>query len=327
MYRHTKHRVESFADAKKICDTVKPLNRRNLNDREKAYIEVYGTIPVGERYRNWEIIKQVNPRKIVIHDCDVDSYYNRFTRNGVTPDTNYSAIIWELSPQRTHETITIRNGGQGLNTSRYTFLDNILPSNLPFSTSYDGGRQLIDGHYLPKTTVKNDYFLKFGRKVGKETYQQHLCKGQIYRTGTHYKEWTVLGHTYQHKFPQKLVDKKEKAIWKPYADAFFEWMLPLIPLQPYEEHRGKDKPILSFSHYNGIRKAKNFPVPTFSLVGEIFKKGFEHDLAEVLMVEFLYRIQERPDDMSKLKRQWNDFVNKYLNLVKTTYPEPVKKGK
>tara|TARA_B100001989_G_scaffold214975_1_gene165327 strand:- start:228 stop:1154 length:927 start_codon:yes stop_codon:yes gene_type:complete len=308
MYRHTKHRVESFADAKKRCDTVKPLNRRNPNDREKAYIKVYGTIPVGERYRYWEIIKQVNPRKIVIHDYDSDSYYNRFTRNGIASDTNYSAIIWELSPLKDHETITIRNGGQGANTSRYTFLDNILPSNLPFEQSYHGGRQFIDGHYLPKTTDKNDYFLKFGRKVGTRT-------------------WTVLGHTYQHKFPQKRVNKKEKATWKPYADAFFEWMLPLIPLQPYEEHRWKDKPILPFSHYNGIRKAKNFPIPTFSLVGEIFKKGFEHDLAEVLMVEFLYRIQERPDDMSKLKRQWNDFVNKYLNLVKTTYPEPVKKGK
>lgn len=193
MYRQTKENVESFADAKKICDTVKPITRRNPNSREKEYIEVYGTIPVGERWRNWEIIKQVNPRKIVIHDYDFDNYH------GIAPDVNRSAIIWELSPQRTHETITIRNGGQRANTSRYTFLDNILPSNLPFSTSYDGGRQFIDGHYLPKTTDKNDYFLKFGRAVGFAPNKEF---------GFH--KWAVLGHTYQYKFPQRLVDKKKK---------------------------------------------------------------------------------------------------------------------
>ena len=310
MYRQTKDNVESFAHAKKICDTVKPLNRRDLNSREKAYIEVYGTIPVGERYRNWEIIKQVNPRKIVIHDYDSDSYYNRFTRNGIAPDVNRSAIIWRLSPQRTHETITIRNGGQGANTVRYTLLENILPSNLQFTVPYpSGGRQFIDGHYLPKTTDKNDYYLKFGRKVGD-------------------KKWTVFGNTYRHKFPQRLVDKKEKAIWKPYADAFFEWMLPLIPLQPYEEpDRSSDKPIFSYTHCDEIMKAKNYPLLTFSLVGEIFKEGSGHDLAEVLMVDFLSMVNERPEDMAKLKRQWNSHVNRKLNIIKTTYSEPVKKGK
>ena len=290
--RVTNHRVNSFKDIADRHANTKPIRGTSI-------------IPIGGRaYGRREYILKRSK-----------THYDMVLQGEVL-------VSWEMKGDI--EVITIRNNGY---TDCYTFLDNLLPHDLRFFILDGSGRQYIsmnrkrhkhknydedrewtiqgDGEkdfYLPKYIDKP---LQFARKHAK---WQHIGKEYIFR----------------HAMTQ--VNKDAKAEIKPYSDKFYEWittMYAMLPVHDYEYRRNMEKELSNYMADNYLRYDNRI---------EEYKKIIRddnHPMRLHLAVEYLshsplygYRgvIPIEPKDKaSKVRANWNRWLNKTLGLSKNIH--------
>ena len=290
--RVTNHRVNSFKDIADRHANTKPIRGTSI-------------IPIGGRAygRREYILKRSR------------THYDMVLQGEVL-------VSWEMKGDI--EVITIRNNGY---TDCYTFLDNLLPHDLRFFILDGSGRQYIsmnrkrhkhknydedrewtiqgDGEkdfYLPKYIDKP---LQFARKHAK---WQHIGKEYIFR----------------HAMTQ--VNKDAKAELKPYSDKFYEWittMYAMLPVHDYEYRRNMEKELSNYMADNYLRYDNRI---------EEYKKIIRddnHPMRLHLAVEYLshsplygYRGVipiETKDKASKVRANWNRWLNKTLGLSKNIH--------
>ena len=290
--RVTNHRVNSFKDIADRHANTKPIRGTSI-------------IPIGGRaYGRREYILKRSK-----------THYDMVLQGEVL-------VSWEMKGDI--EVITIRNNGY---TDCYTFLDNLLPHDLRFFILDGSGRQYIsmnrkrhkhknydedrewtiqgDGEkdfYLPKYIDKP---LQFARKHAK---WQHIGKEYIFR----------------HAMTQ--VNKDAKAEIKPYSDKFYEWittMYAMLPVHDYEYRRNMEKELSNYMADNYLRYDNRI---------EEYKKIIRddnHPMRLHLAVEYLshsplygYRGVipiETKDKASKVRANWNRWLNKTLGLSKNIH--------
>ena len=290
--RVTNHRVNSFKDIADRHANTKPIRGTSI-------------IPIGGRaYGRREYILKRS-----------DTHYDMVLHT-------QAIVSWEMKGNI--EVITIRNNGY---TDCYTFLDNLLPHDLRFFILDGSGRQYIsmnrkrhkhknydedrewtiqgDGEkdfYLPKYIDKP---LQFARKHAK---WQHIGKEYIFR----------------HAMTQ--VNKDAKAEIKPYSDKFYEWittMYAMLPVHDYEYRRNMEKELSNYMADNYLRYDNRI---------EEYKKIIRddnHPMRLHLAVEYLshsplygYRGVipiETKDKASKVRANWNRWLNKTLGLSKNIH--------
>ena len=349
-YRDTNQSIEDFAEMTERYNTTKPVVSKNHTKEDNIR-------PVGKRSRKHEHMIKVSAYKYMIYDGYTlgDPKFPNWG-NKVPPTEKetlaLAPIVWTLSPKGDIETVRIRNGsGTQAHIARYTFLENTLPQGLRFFV--DNGKQYIsDGstqYLLPKSkynptihthlhrydeknfSLKDDKkYLTFARKVGGNRYS-----------------WEVIGDTWDVRGARKQVNKKAKAEIKPYADAFYEWVTTMYRLIPFTDYDYRHKMELELSEWaveQGYTKEHYSwgydPEVVFRIVDEIFRDD-QHPMRLHLAVDFLsqsnlnanryYRDSvinepETKEDVSRLRAQWNRYVNSKLNLVKELEAEKIVKG-
>ena len=290
--RVTNHRVNSFKDIADRHANTKPIRGTSI-------------IPIGGRaYGRREYILKRSK-----------THYDMVLQGEVL-------VSWEMKGDI--EVITIRNNGY---TDCYTFLDNLLPHDLRFFILDGSGRQYIsmnrkrhkhknydedrewtiqgDGEkdfYLPKYIDKP---LQFARKHAK---WQHIGKEYIFR----------------HAMTQ--VNKDAKAEIKPYSDKFYEWittMYAMLPVHDWDYRRNMEKELSNYMADNYLRYDNRI---------EEYKKIIRddnHPMRLHLAVEYLshsplygYRGVipiETKDKASKVRANWNRWLNKTLGLSKNIH--------
>ena len=349
-YRDTNQSIEDFAEMTERYNTTKPVVSKNHTREDNIR-------PVGMRSRKWEHMIKVSAYKYMIWDGYAlgDPKFLNWG-NKVTPTEKetlaLAPIMWTLSPKGDIETIRIRNGsGTQAHCSRYTFLENTLPLGLQFIVY--NGKQYIESdgrqYLLPKSrynptrdthlhrydkaefSLKDDEkYLTFARKVGGDRYS-----------------WEVIGDTWDVRGARKQVNKKAKAEIKPYADAFYKWVTTMYRLIPFTDHDYRYKmqrEMEDWSHeqrYTKKHYSWNYdPEVMFRIVDEIFRDD-QHPMRLHLAVDFLsqsnlnahryYRDStinepETKEDVSRLRAQWNRYVNSKCGLVKQLEAEKIVKG-
>ena len=354
-YRDTSQSIEDFAEMTERYNTTKPVVSKNHTREDNIR-------PVGMRSRKWEHMIKVSAYKYMIYDGYTlgDPKFLNWG-NKVTPTEKetlaLAPIMWTLSPKGDIETIRIRNGsGNYAHCSRYTFLENTLPRGLAFIV-YNGKQDISkDGtekstrYLLPKSrynptrdthlhrydeknfSLKDDKkYLTFARKVGGDRYS-----------------WEVIGDTWDVRGARKQVNKKAKAEIKPHADAFYEWVTTMYRLIPFTDHEYANKQHRELSEWaveQGLIKntweldweRKDVMA---NIANEVFRDD-QHPMRLHLAVDFLtqsnlnanryYRDSEikepeTKEDVSRLRAQWNRYVNSKLNLVKQLEAEKIVKG-
>ena len=290
--RVTNHRVNSFKDIADRHANTKPIRGTSI-------------IPIGGRaYGRREYILKRSK-----------THYDMVLQGEVL-------VSWEMKGDI--EVITIRNNGY---TDCYTFLDNLLPHDLRFFILDGSGRQYIsmnrkrhkhknydedrewtiqgDGEkdfYLPKYIDKP---LQFARKHAK---WQHIGKEYIFR----------------HAMTQ--VNKDAKAEIKPYSDKFYEWittMYAMLPVHDYEYRRNMEKELSNYmadnylrydnriEEYKKIIRDDNHPLP-LHLADEYLSHSPLYGYRGVIPIE-------TKDKASKVRANWNRWLNKTLGLSKNIH--------
>jgi len=347
-YRNDRQRVEDFAEMTERYNTTKPVISKNHTKEDNIR-------PVGRRTRKHEHMIKISARQYLIYDgyCIGDPKFPNWG-NKVPPTEKetiaLAPIMWTLSPKGDIETIRIRNGsGKNAHCSRYSFLDNTLPAGLEFYT-FDGKQYISNGtrYLLPKSMYMLES--KFGRYRGYGDLSLKDDKKYLTfarKVGGDRRGWKLVGNTWDVKGPRKQVNKKAKAEIKPYADAFYEWvttMYRLIPFTDYEYQNKMSREMGDWAVEKGLAKNR-WDVPhntsiMFKITNEVFRDD-QHPMRLHLAVDFLtqsnlnanryYRDSvinepETKEDVSKLRSQWNRYVNSKLNLVKEIEPEKIVKG-
>ena len=347
-YRDTNQSIEDFASMAERYNTTKPVISKN-HTRE-ANIR-----PVGRRSRKWEHIIKVSAYKYMIYDgyCVGDPKFRSWGHKALPTEKETLAlapIVWTLSPKGDIETIRIRNGsGNYAHCARYTFLESTLPRGLAFPV-YAGKQYISNGtrYLLPKSDYRPDYvgatkrskddkkYLTFARKVGGDRYS-----------------WEVIGDTWDVRGARKQVNKKAKAEIKPYADAFYEWITTMYRLIPFTDHDYENKHRVELGEWaveqgliknkwelNSVSNSENSKSAMAIIADGVFRND-QHPMRLHLAIDFLaqsnlnshryYRDSEikepeTKEDVSKLRSQWNRYVNSKLNLVKELKAEKIVKG-
>ena len=341
-YRDTRQSIEDFAEMTERYNTTKPVISKNHTREDNIR-------PVGRRSRKWEHMIKVSAREYMIYDGYTvgDPKFNRWG-NKVPPTEKetlaLAPIVWTLSPKGDIETIRIRNGsGNYAHCARYTFLENTLPRGLAFHV-YAGKQYISNGtrYLLPKSDYRPDYvgdtkrskddkkYLTFARKVGGDRYS-----------------WEVIGDTWDVRGARKQVNKKAKAEIKPHADAFYEWvttMYRLIPFTDYEYANKQHRELSEWAVEQGLIRNTWELESAMAIIADGVFRNDQHPMRLHLAVDFLTQSNlnanpsvryyhdseikepETKEDVSKLRSQWNRYVNSKLNLVKEIEAEKIVKG-
>ena len=348
-YRDTRQSIEDFAEMTERYNTTKPVISKNHTREDNIR-------PVGRRSRKWEHMIKVSAREYMIYDGYTvgDPKFNRWG-NKVPPTEKetlaLAPIVWTLSPKGDIEIIRIRNGsGDYAHCARYTFLENTLPKGLRFfvqngkqyiETSKNWGSKQRDKqtYLLPKSDYRPDYdgdtkrskddkkYLTFARKVGGDRYS-----------------WEVIGDTWDVRGARKQVNKKAKAEIKPHADAFYEWvttMYRLIPFTDYEYANKQHRELSEWAVEQGLIRNTWELESAMAIIADGVFRNDQHPMRLHLAVDFLTQSNlnanryyhdseikepETKEDVSKLRSQWNRYVNSKLNLVKEIEAEKIVKG-
>ena len=355
-YRDTNQSIEDFAEMTERYNTTKPVVSKNHTREDNIR-------PVGKRSRKWERMIKVSARKYMIYDgyCAGDPKFPNW--GSKVPPTeketlDLAPIVWALSPRGDIESVRIRNGsGPYAHNSRYTFLENTLPFGLRFIVR--NGKQYIETsknkqeYLLPKSRYNPFYspnaynakwfckrddkkYLTFAREVGRDRYS-----------------WEVIGDTWDVRGARKQVNKKAKAEIKPYADAFYEWITTMYRLIPFTDYDYESKHRVEMGEWaveqglikskwelNSVSNGEN-PKSAIAIIADGVFRNDQHPMRLHLAVDFLtqsnlnssryYRDSvinepETKEDVSRLRAQWNRYVNSKLGLIKDLAPEKIVKG-
>ena len=242
--------LNKFEDVEKHYDSIKPI-RGSDNIR-----------PIGDRARKWEHIVKVNKNKYVICDTlwtdDVQCTWHE-DRAGMI---KRAALTWTRT--KDGEFFTVRNRtGAWAHTSRYTFLDRVLPQGMYCSVEY--GKQ-----YIVNRDTDERQFLPKSRWINERAYDRHKqTSASMYwhapnyvkrddKTHVTYKrcqkisDVTVPTYAYMcvegnHKIPVKRV-RVNKEAKKPYLPAIKEFVEWAWDMRPIIEHSIGDWSAMSQYH-------------------------------------------------------------------------------
>jgi len=344
-YRDTSQSIEDFAQMAENYNTTKPVISKNHTAEDNIR-------PVGRRSRKHEHMIKVSARQYMIWDgYSVGDPKFKAWSNKVPPTPEQTLalapIVWTLSPKGDIETVRIRNGsGDSAHCSRYTFLDNTLPRGLAFHVY--GGKQYISNgtqYLLPKSDYHPDYVGDTKRSKDDKKYLTFARKVGGSRHG-----WEIVGDTWDIRGSRKQVNKKAKAEIKPYADAFYEWITTMYRMIPFTDHEYQNKHSWSemgeWAVEQGIAENRWDVWNNKKIISKIANEAFrddQHPMRLHIAVDFLaqsnlnayrygwggdnnIREPETKEDISKLRSQWNRYVNSKLNLVKELEAEKIVKG-
>ena len=316
--RHTDHRVKSFRDIANRYSNTKPIRGTNI-------------IPIGDRKYKWErIIKRSDTHYDMVIDTNY-VYYNYGMK-----DMN-TFVSWEM--KNDIEVVTIYNDGQAMT---YTFLDNLLPHDLRFYVLGSSGRQ-----YISMNWKMNDKGWSWAEphQGDKDFYLPKDMDKPLQFARKHAK-WQHVGTEYVFKYAMTQVNKEAKAEIKPYADKFYTWVTTMYAMLPVHDWEYRNKMWKEFEDYMDERDINYFtnrygrdPRVTdqqTKLYLDIMKDDSHpmrlHLAINWLSVSPLYGyggVQpiETKDDASKVRANWNRWVNKTFGLNKNVHENRVEEVK
>jgi hypothetical protein len=322
-YRHYKTNLDTFHRVEEMYNTTKPMvsKKHSLLDDIR---------PLGPRNRKWERIKKFSYNCYGLMDGgDYDGlgehtrqWYDRRTKKpkDIKEEKEFAPILWTYDGTR--ERIRIRNGLDNCaHTIRYTMLENALPSNMVFYS--DNGKQYVgiehgDGkkyqkdrdYFLPK----GDYPLEFERQVS--PWDQNL--------------WRVRGNTYKYVHPKKRVDKKRKAEIKPYSDKLLEYVVSMYNILPstdfdyFNKMTDEIKVHCGHSNWYTLHNQNLSDVICDPEWHRHVTSLFQYEVWQYLRDRQLWGERDNVEnklggdvDLPTLRARYNDFINKYCQLVST----------
>ena len=290
--RVTNHRVNSFKDIADRHANTKPIRGTSI-------------IPIGGRaYGRREYILKRSK-----------THYDMVLQGEVL-------VSWEMKGDI--EVITIRNNGY---TDCYTFLDNLLPHDLRFFILDGSGRQYISmnrkSHKHKNYAEDREWTIQGDGE--KDFYLPKYIDKPLQFARKHAK-WQHIGKEYIFRHAMTQVNKDAKAEIKPYSDKFYEWittMYAMLPVHDYEYRRNMEKELSNYMADNYLRYDNRI---------EEYKKIIRddnHPMRLHLAVEYLshsplygYRGVipiETKDKASKVRANWNRWLNKTLGLSKNIH--------
>lgn len=252
-FRWYQQELNSFDQVAKRYDEVKPLVSKNHSKEDDIR-------PICVRQRKWERIIKISDDCYILNDGAYDNHnfwhYMDENPRKYTPSEliDMSPIVWSKvynwDDGKMYERIKIRNGsGQYGHTSRYTFLENMLPDSLTYRGG-GNGRQYIsftknkddwdnkkDWFYLPKSNYcpailsnckQNNQRVAEGW-LTEDDYKQ-ISFIRPYGKNSKSKPWSVDGKSFVYSHPKKRIDKSAKASIKPLTDKFYDYILAMYPL-------------------------------------------------------------------------------------------------
>ena len=308
--RHTDHRVNSFRDISLRYEHTKPIRGTDI-------------IPIGDRRYKWErIIKVSDTRYDMVLDETSFHYMNKFA-------TKKTLVSWEI--KNDIEVVTIYNDGVVMT---YTFLENLLPHDLRFFVLGSSGRQYISMNWR---TGDRGWSFAMQDQGDKDFYLPKDYSKPIQFARKHAK-WQHIGKEYVFKYAMTQVNKGAKAEIKPHADKFYEWVITMHGMLPCDDWEYRNKIRREFEDYmdkhdinyfsNRYGRENRVTDQQTKLYLDIMKDS-SHSMRLHLAVQWLgasplYGYQgvqpiETKEDASKVRANWNRWVNKMFGLTKNIH--------
>ena len=312
--RNTDHRVNSFRDIANRYANTKPIRGTKV-------------IPIGDRRYKWERIIKVSDTR---YDMVVDAnfvYYN-YGRNDMK-----TIVSWEL--KNDIDVVTIYNDGVIMT---YTFLENLLPHDLRFFVLGSSGRQYISMNWR---TGDKGWSWAMQDQGDKDFYLPKDYSKPLQFARKHAK-WQHIGKEYIFRHAMTQVNKDAKAEIKPYADKFYTWVTTMYAMLPVHDWEYRSKMHQEFEDYMDERDINYFsnrygrdPRVTdqqTNLYLDIMKDD-SHPMRLHLAINWLgvsplygyggVQPIETKEDASKVRANWNRWVNKTFGLNKNIHENRV----
>ena len=288
--RVTNHRVNSFKDIADRHANTKPIRGTSI-------------IPIGGRaYGRREYILKRSK-----------THYDMVLQGEVL-------VSWEM--KQDIEVITIRNNGY---TDCYTFLDNLLPHDLRFFILEGSGRQYISmnrkRHKHRNSDGDREWTIQGDGE--KDFYLPKYIDKPLQFARKHAK-WQHIGTEYVFRHAMTQVNKDAKAEIKPYADKFYEWittMYAMLPVHDWDYRVDMEKEFNQYfvtnniddtiEEYKNIMRDENHPM-RLHLAVEYLRHSPLYGYGGVIPIE-------TKEKASKVRSNWNRWLNKSLGLSKNIH--------
>ena len=288
--RVTNHRVNSFKDIADSHANTKPIRGTSI-------------IPIGGRAygrREYILKRSRTPYDMVL--------------------SGDALVSWEM--KQDIEVITIRNNGY---TDCYTFLDNLLPHDLRFFILDGSGRQYISmnrkRHKHRNSDGDREWTIQGDGE--KDFYLPKYIDKPLQFARKHAK-WQHIGTEYVFRHAMTQVNKDAKAEIKPYADKFYEWittMYAMLPVHDWDYRVDMEKEFNQYfvtnniddtiEEYKNIMRDENHPM-RLHLAVEYLRHSPLYGYGGVIPIE-------TKEKASKVRSNWNRWLNKSLGLSKNIH--------
>jgi len=312
--RNTDHRVNSFRDIANRYANTKPIRGTKV-------------IPIGDRRYKWERIIKVSDTR---YDMVIDTnyvYYN-YGRNGMK-----TLVSWEL--KNDIDVVTIYNDGVIMT---YTFLENLLPHDLRFFVLGSSGRQYISMNWK---TGERGWSWAEPQQGDKDFYLPKDYSKPLQFARKHAK-WQHIGTEYVFKYAMTQVNKEAKAEIKPHADKFYTWVTTMYAMLPVHDWEYRNKMHKEFEDYmdehdinyfsNRYGRDPRVTDQQTKLYLDIMRDD-SHPMRLHLAINWLgvsplygyggVQPIETKEDASKVRANWNRWVNKTFGLNKNIHEDRV----
>ena len=288
--RVTNHRVNSFKDIADRHANTKPIRGTSI-------------IPIGGRAygRREYILKRSRTHYDMVLSGD-------------------ALVSWEM--KQDIEVITIRNNGY---TDCYTFLDNLLPHDLRFFILDGSGRQYIsmnrNRHKHRNSDGDREWTIQGDGE--KDFYLPKYIDKPLQFARKH-ATWQHIGTEYVFRHAMTQVNKDAKAEIKHYADKFYEWittMYAMLPVHDWDYRVDMEKEFNQYfvtnniddtiEEYKNIMRDENHPM-RLHLAVEYLRHSPLYGYGGVIPIE-------TKEKASKVRSNWNRWLNKSLGLSKNIH--------
>lgn len=286
--------------------------------------------PIGPRRYTHERIKKVSDTCYALLDgfyCSMTASYFNNPSDMEKYQNNMAPIMVERKPDGDY--IHIRNGSiNTVLTTRYNFITTWAPRGLDFVI--DNGKHFVKHddvrYYLPKTPYGYDWNAKTFRN-------EHDHKYLTFKALPNNK-WERVSS--EHDMPVKRVDRDAKKELKPAIDAYYTWMITMLPLIDTSYSARGDYIGALMEANKEFCYVGNSWINTSSLAGISPKllrniiTDEEHELRIALAANLDYVVgvkynlvgdgvpqEEHADKIKRIRSRYNTVMNKLLDLYQT----------
>jgi hypothetical protein len=322
-------KINSFADAERRYAEIKVM-------RSKHHPIEQDVRPLGTRSRKYERIKKLSDDCYIMLDgCyQTDDIFNsqRSQWRKTKLDPRYAPITW--TREGSTESIRIRNGiGDGAHSSRYTFLENWLPKGLYIWI--ENGKQYVamskvEANYRPYALATDKKFFLPKTLYGSYRYDEDLTDklrvdGKNYLTFTRHQgehTWRPQGDTFEYVPQKKIVDKEAKKKLQPYIESHWEYITTMYNLLDIKRARSRDE--YDWHSWHGRSQHNSDYLERVKNEDKDDKLSFAVEfLTEEGCTQFTVLTEE---DRKRLRRLYNQWINKKMGLLSTMPPQVVRKS-